>query len=131
MGTPHGIAALQVPPAPPPTVTSLTFSGSSADPTMTVTGTDLGSYPPPGAPESCQAGDTGEVFGSSGLWFDDATAGWTAGQSGDCIGLLVTSWSSTQVVFTFGNEYDGYPPVNAGDQYTLEVQGASLSGTLN
>jgi len=130
-GSPHGIAAFQVPAAPSPTVTGLTWSGSSADPTLTITGTNLGAYPPIATPETCQSGDTGDVFGSSGLWFNDATAGWTAGQSGDCIGLLVTSWSSTQVECTFGNEYSGYTPINSGDQFTVEVQGASASGTLN
>jgi hypothetical protein len=130
-GTPHGIAAFQVPATPPPTVTGLTWSGPSGDPTLTITGTNLGAYPPIATPETCQAGDTGDVFGSSGLWFNDATAGWTAGQSGDCIGMLVTSWSSTQVVCTFGNEYSGYTPISSGDQYTVEVQGATATGTLN
>jgi hypothetical protein len=38
------------------------------------------------------------------------------GESGDCIGLLPTSWSSTKVVSTFGNEYTNFGPINAGDQ---------------
>lgn len=130
VGTPHGIGAFQVPAAPAPAVTGLSSSGTASAPRITVTGTNLGSFPPPGAPVTCQAGDTGDTYGSTGLSFDDATAGWTAGQSGDCIGLVVTSWSPTSVVFGFGNEYGGYPPVASGDSYTLEVQGATLSGTL-
>jgi hypothetical protein len=43
----------------------------------------------------------------------------------------VTSWSSTQVVFGFGNEYGNYPPVQPGDQVEVEVQGTSFSGPLN
>ena len=76
------------------------------------------------------AGDTGDDYGSSGLWFNDATQSWTAGQAGDCIGLIVTSWSSTQVVFALGSEYANYPPVQSGDQIEVEVQGATFSGPL-
>ena len=65
-----------------------------------------------------------------GLWFNDATQSWTAGQAGDCIGLIVTSWSSTQVVFALGSEYANYPPVQSGDQIEVEVQGATFSGPL-
>ena len=131
LGTPHGIGAFQVPATAAPTVTGVTSSGSSAHPTLTISGTNLGSYPPPGSLVTCQSGDTGDTYGSIGLWFSDTTNGWTAGQGGDCIGLIVTSWSSTQVVVHFGNEYGGYAPISTGDSYTVEVQGASLSGALS
>ncbi len=130
LGTPHGIGAFQVPGTPPPAISGVSFSGSASDPSITVTGANLGAYPPIGTPETCQAGDTGDDYGSSGLWFDDATQGWTAGQAGDCIGLIVTSWSSTQVVYGFGNEYGNYPPIQAGDQIEVAVQGATFSGPL-
>jgi hypothetical protein len=130
MGTPHGIGAFQLPGAPAPAISGVTFSGSGSDPSITVTGTNLGGYPPIGTPETCQPGDTGDNYGSTGLSFGDVTQGWTAGQAGDCIGLTITSWSSTQVVFGFGNEYGNYPPVQAGDQVNVEVQGATFSGPL-
>jgi hypothetical protein len=131
LGTPHGIAAFQVPGTPPPSITGVTWSGSPSAPSITVTGSNFGAYPPIGTPENCQAGDTGDDYGSSGLWFNDGTQGWTAGQAGDCIGLIVTSWSSTQVVFGFGNEYGNYPPIQSGDQIGVEVQGASFTGSLS
>jgi hypothetical protein len=131
MGTPHGIGAFQVPASSPPAISGVTWSGTSSNPTFTIAGTNFGTYPPPGSLVTCQSGDTGYLFGTSGLWFDDATSEWTAGQNGDCIGMDVTSWSSTQVVVTFGNEYSGYTPINTGDSYSVEVQGASFSGTLN
>jgi hypothetical protein len=131
VGSPHGIGAFQVPGTPPPSITGVTFTGTSADPTITVTGSGFGSSPPIGTPETCQAGDTGDDYGSSGLWFSDATqGGWTAGQAGDCIGLIVTSWSSGQVVYGFGNEYANYPAIQSGDQVEVDVQGATFSGPL-
>jgi hypothetical protein len=130
LGSPHGIGAFQVPGTPPPAITGVSESGPASDPSITVTGTGLGASPPIGTPETCQAGDTGDDYGASGLWFSDTTQGWTAGQAGDCIGLIVTSWSSTNVVFGFGNEYANYPPVQAGDQVQLSVQGATFTGPL-
>ncbi len=131
VGSPHGIGAFQVPGTPPPSVTGVAFTGTSADPTITVTGSGFGSSPPIGTPETCQSGDTGDDYGSSGLWFSDATqGGWTAGQDGDCIGLIVSSWSSSQVVFGFGNEYANYPAIQSGDQIEVDVQGATFSGPL-
>ena len=131
VGTPHGIGAFQVPGTPPPSISGVSFSGTPADPTITVTGSGFGSGPPIGTPETCQSGDTGDDYGSAGLWFSDATqGGWTAGQAGDCIGLIVTSWSGSRVVFGFGNEYASYPAIQSGDQIEVDVQGATFSGPL-
>jgi hypothetical protein len=131
VGTPHGMGAFQVPGSPPPSITGVSFTGTSAAPTITVTGSGFGAGPPIGTPETCQAGDTGDDYGSSGLWFSDTTqGGWTAGQAGDCIGLIVGSWSSSQVVFGFGNEYANYPSIQSGDQIGVGVQGGTFSGPL-
>jgi hypothetical protein len=131
LGTPKGTGAFKVPATTPPAISGVSFSGSPSDPSITVTGTNFGAYPPIGTPETCQSGDTGDDYGSTGLWFSDATQGWTAGQAGNCIGLIVTSWSSTQVVFGFGNEYGNYSPIQSGDQIGVEVQGASFTGPLS
>ena len=108
-----------------PSISGVTLSGTPAAPTVTVTGSNFGSAAPTATPETCQAGDTGNDYGFGGLEFQDLTEGWGAGESGDCIGLLLTSWSSTKVVFTFGNEYANYGPINAGDQIEVTVQGAT------
>jgi hypothetical protein len=129
LGAPHGIGAFRVPGTPAPAISGVSFSGPASDPSITVTGANFGAYPPIGTPETCQTGDTGDDYGSSGLWFNDATASWTAGHAGDCIGLIVTSWSSTQV-FALGSEYANYPPIQSGDQIEVEVQGATFSGPL-
>ena len=91
---------------------------------------EIGASPPIGTPESCNSGDTGDDFGAAGLWFSDQSNGWTAGQAGDCIGLIVGSWSPTQVVFTFGNQYANYGAIASGDQISVQVQGAGFSGSL-
>jgi hypothetical protein len=108
-----------------PSISGVTLSGTPAAPTVTVTGSNFGSAAPTATPETCQAGDTGNDYGFGGLEFQDLTESWGAGEAGDCIGLLPTSWSSTKVVFTFGNEYANYGPINAGDQIEVTVQGAS------
>jgi hypothetical protein len=56
--------------------------------------------------------------------------GWTAGQGGDCIGLVLSSWSSSQVVFTFGDTYSSYAPIRSGDSISVEWQGTTFTGTL-
>jgi len=130
LGSPHGRAAFLVPGTPTPAITGVSLSGPAASPSITVTGTGFGSTPPIGTPETCQPGDTGDDYGSTGLWFGDTTQGWTAGQAGDCIGLIVTSWTGTQVTFGFGNQYANYPAVQPTDQVQLSVQGAAYRGPL-
>jgi Subtilase family len=130
LGSPSGIAAFKVPTTPPAAINSVSASGTSADPTITVTGSNLLPFAPAGAPEPCSAGDPGEDYGSNGLYMQDATRGWGAGQNGDCIGLVLQSYSSSQVVFGFGTSYSGYAPAAVGDAITVAVQGTSYDGTL-
>ena len=130
MGSPRGVGAFEVPGSAPPAISGVTVSGTSANPTVTVTGSGFGASPPIGTPETCESGDTGDDYGSVGLWFSDKSAAWTAGQAGDCIGLIVSSWSDTQVVYTFGNEYANYPAVGSGTQAEVGVQGATFTTTL-
>ena len=114
-----------------PSISGVTLSGTPAAPTVTVTGSNFGSAPTTGTPETCQAGDTGDDYSASGLIFQDLNEGWGAGEPGDCIGLLVTSWSTTKVVFTVGNEYANYGPIQAGDQIEVTILGASDTVTAS
>ncbi|MDP9226263.1 MAG: hypothetical protein M3P18_20980 [Actinomycetota bacterium] len=75
-------------------------------------------------PLACVPGDTSSDYGASGLWFQDVTQGWTAGQSGDCIGLIVSSYTDTQIVYTFGADYPNFSPVTDGDHYTSRCVGS-------
>jgi hypothetical protein len=108
-----------------PTITGVSLTGTPAAPTVTVTGSNFGSTPPTATAETCQPGDTGNIYTGSGLVFQDLSGGWGAGQPGDCIGLSLTSWSSTQAVFSFGSQYANFGPINAGDQIEATIQGAS------
>ena len=109
----------------PSSISGVTLGGTPAAPTVTVTGSNFGTAAPTATPETCQEGDTGNDYGFGGLELQDVTESWGAGEAGDCIGLLLTSWSSTKVVFTFGNQYANYGPINAGDQIEATVQGAT------
>ena len=127
LGTPHGFGPFQVPVTGAPTISSVTFSGSAANPTVTIAGANLGSEPG-GSPAGCST--TGDNFPGNSLTFSDTTGGWGAGTGGDCIGLVVSSYSSSQVVYQFGSGYNTYGTANSSDSYSLTVQGATYSGTI-
>lgn len=132
LGSPDGIGAFEVPATPTPTVSAVVLGGTSAAPTLTVQGSGFGSLPPPGSPEwDCGGSYTGDVFGGVGLNFGDTTAGWTAGQGGDCLGLTVTAWSATSVTLALGNFYPDVNAIHVGDTYTFELQGASFGGSVS
>lgn len=128
-GTPKGLGAFIVPASSPPSISSVTFSGTASEPSVTVAGANFGTYPPFGQPAGC--GTTGENYGSAGLNFGDTTNGWEAGQDGDCIGLVVSSWTTSSVTFAFGSGYTTYGTLADGDTYSLEVQGATTNGTVS
>ena len=111
-----------------PRITSVTFSGSASAPTVTINGANLGTEP---AGSAAGCGATGDTFGTS-LFFTESTQAWTGGEAGDCIGLVVSSYSPTRIVYGFGSYYDtnGLGPANPGDHYTLSVLGKTFSGTI-
>jgi hypothetical protein len=75
IGSPAGIGEFKVAASGSPTIRGVSFTGSAADPTPTIAGSDLAPIPPGGSPEPCSAGDPGEDYGSGGLWFDDMSQG--------------------------------------------------------
>jgi hypothetical protein len=120
-------------------VKSVSFSGSSAKPRITVTGTGFGAKPPKSysdASNSCgnYGVKNGDRYGPGGLWFLDRTRTWQAGRGtasrGNCIGLVVTHWSPTKVVFHFGVAYGttGQWVLNSGDRYILQLKGSKHHG---
>jgi hypothetical protein len=115
-----------------PKITAVTFTGTPAEPTITISGSNFGALAPPNpsTPVSCVPEDTSFDYGSSGLSFGETTRGWGAGQSGDCIGLLVSSYTSTQIVYRLGKAYGEYPPITAGDEYAVTVWGKTHTGTV-
>jgi len=139
-----------------PVITSVTFSGFADDPGVTVTGRGFGASPPPGLPNdvtSCGAyTNNGSDYGTAFNFIDTYGPGpndsWQAGYGtppdGSCIGLAVSSWSDTSVVFTFGSTpcggtggsgcaYDTFDRwyVANGDSFTLALEGTSFTGTVS
>jgi hypothetical protein len=128
LGTPDGIGGFKVPVTGAPTISSVSFTGSAANPTVTISGSNLGSEP---AGSSAGCSTSGDNFPGNSLTFDDTTGSWGAGTGGDCIGLVVSSYTSSQVVYQFGSGYNSYGTANSGDAYTLTVQGVAFSGTVS
>lgn len=134
-------------------ISSVTFGGTPSSPVITITGTNLGTQPAPSpanAPDTyinqCTSGPTGNDgfdYGTS-LYISDTTGPlhFNAGRyvaSGpaaefDCIGLVVTSFSQTQVTFTLGSYYGVYYnqkfAFNPGDSTTVAVNGATATVTV-
>jgi hypothetical protein len=113
------------------TITTVSFGGTVAFPTVTVTGVGFGTPANLGtAQSSC---GTGSDYAAN-LFFTDTTRTWSAGEGppfgSDCIGLVITSYSDTGIVFTFGTQYGtGGALLTGGDSYTMNVLGSTFSGT--
>ena len=89
-----------------PSVSSVTITGGLITPTVTIAGSGFGNQADLGAPApatACSNTNTGSDYDN--FSFSDVTAGWLAGGGGNCIGVSVSSYSSTQIVVTFGNGY--------------------------
>ena len=136
------------------TVTGVTITGTIADPTFTVTGTGFGSTPPapdpstpPDGQQGCPASPTnnpsleGYLYGTNLYVSDQGNSGFDAGVNSvtgefDCVGLVIKSWSPTQVVFGFGDLYDQPIPGNDyvlsnGDPVQVVVLGAVGQTTVS
>jgi hypothetical protein len=127
LGTPDGIGAFEVPVTAAPRISSVTFGGDASDPTVTINGSNFGTEPG-SSPAGCST--SGDNFSGVSLTFNDTTGGWGAGTGGDCIGLVVSSYTNTQVVYQFGSGYTVYGTANSGDGFSVMVQGATYSGTV-
>jgi len=110
-----------------PTIKAVKFTGTPSEPVVTVSGSSFTSLPV--GETACGLSENGLTFGNS-LIFTDSTRGWTGGQNGDCIGLVVSSSSSTAIVFHFGARYKEYGQITSGDSFTLTVEGAKKTGKV-
>ncbi len=158
---PGGSTTTTIPPTtttttvPPnaPTITSVATAGTVANPTITITGSGFGSAPSANpasdvshlanCPTSPGAGPPGFDYGNS-LYVADtkANGGFTAGQytttgeaQADCVGLVIVSYTDTQIVLKYGNVYDQNLPKNMyvlsnGDPLKVVVKGATASTTV-
>jgi YVTN family beta-propeller protein len=118
-----------------PTITAVTFSGTPAAPSVTYWGSGFGTESDLGAESPAGCGYSGSDYGTN-IGFSDN--GWTAGNGsgggGDCIGVIISSYSDSQITFTLGSGYilaGIYDPVENGDAYSASLLGASFSGTVH
>ncbi len=111
---------------PPPTVTAFTMTVAPAR--VTITGTGFGATPPPATPVGCIAGDTSSTYPQDQLSVADVTQAWQAGANGDCLGLAITSWTNTRVVFGFGLFLSDVT-LAKGDQIDVVIGGTTVTGT--
>ena len=119
------------------TITGVTISGSSTAPEFTVSGSGFGAGPGPHVNPPCpEVAGAGKNFGSNIYLNDYSGDSWQAGTGGDCIGLVIVSWSATNVVFTLGSWYatagaEQGTVLNEGDPYTMTLKGAHFTGLVS
>ncbi len=132
-------------------LTSVTFQGTPRAPIVIIHGKALGSRPsrnPRGGTSNfglCGpiAGRTGSDFGTQ-LWLEDETQRWSAGYSPyvDCMGIIVTKYSSTEVVYELGSWYrqhfgtrtrfpHGVYVLAEGDVVNLKLRGVNLRAVVH
>lgn len=119
----------------------MTFEGSAAAPTITISGSGFGVEPP--ATSNAELPNLGLDYGTS-LHLTDRTnvplfdAGYDDPAHGyhDLLGLIVLSYSDDEITFTLGSNYGNSEALfsvlqfNPGDQFTTYVRDASFSGTV-
>lgn len=125
-------------------ITSVAFGGTATNPTFVVHGKNLGPKPaasPAGHPSGqggCPviAGDNGYDYGTS--LYVMSSKGWSGGRYRpsvrelDCIDLVVTKFTSTEVDFHFGPFYSKFAskfPLATGDELQVVVNGATKTVT--
>jgi len=135
-----------------PIISSVSTTGTLVDPTITITGSGFGTAPPAdptstvstlaGCPASMGAGPSGFDYGNN-LYISDlnTNSGFTAGQyttsgeaQADCVGLVIESYTDSQIVLQYGNVYDQNLPRNMyvlhnGDPLKVVVKGATFMTT--
>lgn len=126
-----------------PGITSVTFSGvhgpGVASPTVTITGSGFGAKPPKGTDDSVTTCGTytnnGKVYNASLYFMDDNNfeAGYNDATGANCVGVIVKSWSPTQVVLSFGSAYGSFAHwyLTNGDGYALSIKHALWGGTVS
>jgi hypothetical protein len=140
-----------------PKITSVVISGTEAHPVVTITGHRLGkrplpnpAYHPLGHPPLCPPKPTlaparyGFDYGTR-LYIQDATQqpAWSAGRYRpsvnelDCIGIVLTKFTPSRVVFRLGAAYPTLPgsstafSLKEGDAFVVGVNGTRSSGKVH
>jgi hypothetical protein len=114
-------------------ITSVTMTGTVDNPLLTVVGSGFGAVQPRShQPGPCPNRGTGASFGTK-FNFEDFTNEWEAGFGGrvlgDCIGIVVDSWTDTTIQFGFGSSYGsvGSWVTAPSDLWEVNVLGAAYA----
>jgi hypothetical protein len=122
------------------TITGMTFSGTTAAPTFTLSGTGFGTrIGAKGTKPPCkETKGAGKNYGSQIYFNDNKSAQWQAGTGGDCIGIVLGTISPTAVSFTLGSWYAWVKggagqgtALSNGDPYTMTFKGAHFTGLVS
>jgi hypothetical protein len=125
-------------------ITGVSTPGGPSNPTVTVNGTGFGGKTPASQPAPSCPGDPASGLGvdflKAALYINDYNQDWQAGFApGDCIGLVVSAYTKTHIVFTFGSWYQAPggggqgstgDALAVGDPYTMSVKGAYFTGIV-
>ncbi len=117
-------------PTLPPTIEGVTFGGDPTNPTVTVSGSGFGTLADLGSQSDPDGGGSGWDYGNN-FYFSDLSGSWQAGQSPDYVGLVISAYSSTQITFTFGDQYSVFGPVKNDDNFSMALLGTSFNGTAS
>ncbi len=115
-----------------PTITGLAFSGTPSSPTITVSGSGFGTESDLGSSSPAGCDWSGLIYAAPNIALSDN--GWTAGESGDCIGVNIVSYNDSSIVFTLGSGYNlagYYGPLIDGDSISMTVEGTTFNGTVS
>ncbi len=118
---------------PHPVIKKVTYGGTTSAPILTVKGSGFGTVANLGpATASCGGAGAGSDYPIT-LYVSDVTRAWNAGNSEFCnhIGLFVTKYSNTKIVFHFGSTLASYGGLRAGDQVTVTVLGTTITSTAS
>lgn len=126
-----------------PMFSTVTFTGDATNPQVTIFGSGFGIEPATTNP--AYQGSTGYDYGNA-LYLCDTSSNPNAfcagqnngkGNGSDTIGLVVSSYADSQIVYTLGSDYASYyyPSdvfrLQQGDQFTMHVNGATCSGMVD
>jgi hypothetical protein len=113
------------------------FSGDTATPKITVTGSGFANEPKAYNDDDTSCGtytNNGYAFGKHFYLTDvgNFTAGYGIPPGASCVGIVVTTWSNPKVVFGFGESYDTFDHwyISNGDQYQIGIKGVEATGTV-
>jgi hypothetical protein len=125
---------------PAPVIAGVYFEGESSSPTIVISGSGFGDEADLGTPNYLGlfgGGDGGSDYPN--FTISDNTAGINVGGAGDFVGIIISSYTNTQIVLTLGadyqvsvgqiNTYSSYGFV-AGDAYALNLLGSTSSGDV-